>query len=70
MATPTEPDGKPYYKYVVSGDANFNMMGTRLTIGGFTQPGVARNIIDMPSNAEKGLSHAPVCVDISQTSIW
>lgn len=41
----------------VSGDANFKMKDTRLTIGGFTQPGVARNIIDMPSNAEKGLSH-------------
>ena len=33
------------------------MTATRLTIGGFTQPGVARNLIDMPSNSEKGLSH-------------
>ena len=33
------------------------MSSTRLTIGGFTQPGVARNLIEMPSNSEKGLSH-------------
>ena len=26
-------------------------------MGGFTQPGVARNLIEQPSNAEKGLSH-------------
>lgn len=33
------------------------MKNTRLTIGGFTQPGVARNLIEMPANAAKGLSH-------------
>ena len=33
------------------------MTSTRLTIGGFTQAGVARNLIDMPSNSEKGLTH-------------
>ena len=33
------------------------MSSTRLTIGGFTQAGVARNLIKMPSNSEKGLSH-------------
>ena len=33
------------------------MSETRLTIGGFTQPGVARSLIDMPANTEKGLSH-------------
>lgn len=33
------------------------MASTRLTVGGLTQPGVARNLMDMPSNAEKGLSH-------------
>ena len=41
----------------VTGEANFIMSSTRLTVGGFTQPGVARNLIDLPSNAEKGLSH-------------
>ena len=41
----------------MSGEANFMMSATRLTIGGFTQPAVARNIIEMPSNSEKGLSH-------------
>ena len=29
---------------------------TNLTLGGFTQPGVARSLIELPSNAEKGLS--------------
>ena len=38
------------------------MSETRLTIGGFTQPGVARNLIEMPSNTEKGLSHRFLCV--------
>ena len=42
---------------LVSGEANFVMTSTRLTIGGFTQAGVARSLIDMPSNSEKGLSH-------------
>ena len=41
----------------MAGDANFNMSSTRLTIGGFTQAGTARNLIDMPANSEKGLSH-------------
>ena len=41
----------------MSGDANFVMSATRLTIGGYTQPGVARNLIDMPANSEKGPSH-------------
>ena len=27
-----------------------------LTIGGFTQPGVSRSLIELPSNIEKGLS--------------
>ena len=40
-----------------SGEANFIMGSTRLTIGGCSQPGIARNVIDLPSNAEKGLSH-------------
>ena len=34
----------------MSGDAT-------VTIGGFTQPGVAWNVIDMPANSKKGLSH-------------
>lgn len=41
----------------VSGDANFMMSSTQLTVGGFTQPGVARGLIEMPANAEKGFSH-------------
>lgn len=41
---------------IVNGEANFVMSSTRLTVGGFTQPGVARSLIEMPANAEKGLS--------------
>ena len=33
------------------------MSSTQLTVGGFTQPGVARGLIEMPANAEKGFSH-------------
>lgn len=39
----------------VTGDANFVMESTSLTIGGFTQPAVARSLIELPSNIEKGL---------------
>ena len=42
--------------HLVSGDANFMMDQTSLTIGGFTQPAVARSLIELPSNIEKGLS--------------
>ena len=38
------------------------MFSTRLTIGGFTQPGAARNLIEMPSNSEKSLSHKLVWI--------
>ena len=42
--------------FTVSGEANFSMASTNLTVGGFTQPGVARALIDVPANTEKGLS--------------
>ena len=29
---------------------------TSLTVGGFNQPSVARSLIELPGNAEKGLS--------------
>ena len=45
----------------VSGEANFSMENTSLTIGGFTQPAVARPIIELPSNVEKGLSLRFLC---------
>ena len=32
------------------------MLRTSLTVGGFNQPSVARNLIELPGNAEKGLS--------------
>ena len=47
----------PPLSFTVSGDANFAMTSTMLSVGGFTQPGVAKSLIEMPSNAEKGLSH-------------
>ena len=42
--------------FTVSGEANFVMERTSLTVGGFTQPSVARSLIEQPSNIEKGLS--------------
>jgi len=42
--------------FSVSGGANFAMSSPMLTIGGFTQPGVARSLIEQPSNSERGLS--------------
>ena len=32
------------------------MQRTSLTVGGFNQPSVARSLIELPGNAEKGLS--------------
>ena len=32
------------------------MLRTSLIVGGFYQPSVARNLIELPGNAEKGLS--------------
>ena len=40
----------------VTGEANFSMRRTSLTVGGFNQPAVARSLIELPGNAEKGLS--------------
>lgn len=39
----------------VSGDANFHMEKTALTVGGFTQPNPARALIELPASIEKGL---------------
>ena len=38
------------------GDANFSMKTTSLTVGGFNQLAVARSLIELPGNAEKGVS--------------
>ena len=40
----------------VTGDANFSMETTSLTIGGFSQPGVARTLIEQPGSIETGLT--------------
>lgn len=39
----------------MTGDANFHMEKTALTVGGFTQPSVARNLLDQQASIEKGL---------------
>ncbi len=39
----------------MSGESNFTMDYTGLTVGGFTQPSVARGLIEYPPNVEKGL---------------
>ena len=46
----------PYLNFIVTGEANFSMASTNLTLGGFTQPAVARSMIELPANVEKGLS--------------
>lgn len=40
----------------VSGEANFEMKRTGLTVDGFIQPSIARNLLEQPANMEKGLS--------------
>ena len=42
--------------FLVCGDANFSMNTTALTICGFTQPNVARNLIELQASVENGLS--------------
>ena len=42
--------------FTVSGDENFSMELTGLTVGGFTQTGVSCALIEVPTNTEKGLS--------------
>lgn len=44
------------FTIIVSGEANFVMEQTSLTVGGFTQPAVARSLIELPSNSEKGFA--------------
>ena len=39
----------------MSGEANFSMEHTGLTVGGFTQPNVAKGLIEAPTNIEKGV---------------
>ena len=39
----------------MSGEANFHMQTTGLTVGGFTQPSVAKSLIELPQSVEKGL---------------
>jgi len=40
----------------VTGDANFSMESTNLTLGGFSQPSVARALIEQPGSSEIGLA--------------
>lgn len=40
---------------IVSGEANFLMEHTGLTVGGFTQPNIAKGLIESQSNIEKGV---------------
>ena len=41
---------------LVSGDSNFSMDTTSLTVGGFSQPSVARSLIEQPGSAKIRLS--------------
>ena len=47
---------QPYLFFcIVSGEANFRMKRTALTAGGFTQPVVAKGLIEHAQSVEKGL---------------
>lgn len=41
--------------FAVSGEANFTMDHPGLTIGGFIQPSVAKSLVEVQANVEKGL---------------
>ena len=41
------------YIPIVSGDTNFHMKKTALTVGGFTQPNVAQSLIESPEAIER-----------------
>lgn len=49
-------NGHPWSRKTVTGDANFIMERTSLTVGGFTQPMVARQMIEQQGSTEKGLA--------------
>ena len=40
----------------MTGNANYSMERTALTVGGFTQPNVAKALIENSSSVEKGLT--------------
>ena len=42
--------------FTVTSDANFDVTSTNLTLGGFTQPAVARNLIENIVNMGKDVS--------------
>ena len=44
------------FHIIVTGEANFSMESTCLTVGGFSQPSVARSLIEQSGSAEIGLS--------------
>ena len=46
----------------VTGDANFSMENTVLTVGGFTQSSVARNLWDQQASIEKVLPERFLCL--------
>ena len=60
--------------FTVSGEANFAMSSTRLTVGGFTQPGVARNLIDIVRRDYHidscGCFHIPYMVNLLLYQKW
>jgi len=46
-----------YICILATGEANFSLGATSLTVGGFNQPVVAQSLIEMPGNNEKGLTY-------------
>ena len=53
----------------VTGEANFSMETTNLTVGGFSQPAVARSLIDQAGSTEIGLAQRFLAVDFPPACI-
>lgn len=53
----------------MSGDANFHMKVTGLTVGGFIQPSIARNLLEQPTNVDKGVCQRFMWFSPKQVSV-
>ena len=53
----------------MSGDANFLMKVTGLTLGGFIQPSIARSLLEQPANVDKGVCQRFMWFSPQQVSV-
>ena len=55
--------------FAVTGNANYCMERTALTVGGFTQPNVAKALIENSSSVEKGLTQRFLCLFLTPSYV-